>query len=675
MSNAAASTTRPGQFRMPPLGLAAALILWGIENQVGLYAALMAAVLEGALWVPWRWHLTDKDFNRLSDATALGFLLVVVYVFDTYSFHGVYVVLQWLPFVLFLLAVAQRYGTRESIRYSALFLSVRRAERKGVIRDPGEINFDLPYLVVCLVSATGGTVGGLWLFAGLAGVLGYLLWYNRPRKLRAAIWLGVMFTAIGLGYLNQLGLLQARRLIEPVVMDFFRDRVSGYRDPFRSYTAMGQIGRMKLSDRIVLRVTDEDGHGVPTLLREAAYRVFSKNIWMVGSSSTFEEQLPDTEGTTWALEPVPLKGSRTVRIARSMFRGKALLAVPDGTFQIEDLPVEVLERHPLGALKVKRGPGLIRYTARYMPERNLELSPGRQDLVVPRDLEGLMSQVTDDLNLKGAPVHKAIQEINRFFLTQFKYSVTLRRPGPVATPLHGFLLKTRTGHCEFFASATVLLLRHLGIPARYATGYSVQEYSPLEKSYIVRRRHAHSWALAYVDGRWIDLDTTPSVWADLEAESAPWWEGAYDFLSWLGFRFSWWRWRPEEEDTTNDLLWLIVPLLGILLWRLSRTERVSRRRGGKRPGLTFAIKSGADSDLYELIKALSRRGLERAPGEPLRRWLGRLGRQGRVVGVEEIVTDILPIHYRYRFDPRGISAEEREILRRRSRDWLKRHPA
>ncbi len=53
MSIAAPSTAQPGQFRMPPLGLAAALILWGIENQVWPYAAVMAVVLEGARWVPW----------------------------------------------------------------------------------------------------------------------------------------------------------------------------------------------------------------------------------------------------------------------------------------------------------------------------------------------------------------------------------------------------------------------------------------------------------------------------------------------------------------------------------------------------------------------------------------------------------------------------------------------
>jgi transglutaminase-like putative cysteine protease len=45
------------------------------------------------------------------------------------------------------------------------------------------------------------------------------------------------------------------------------------------------------------------------------------------------------------------------------------------------------------------------------------------------------------------------------------------------TPLARFLLRTRSGHCEYFATATVLLLRQLGIPARYAVGYAVHEAS------------------------------------------------------------------------------------------------------------------------------------------------------------------------------------------------------
>lgn len=673
MSERAAVDSAAPAVRVPPLGLAAAMLLWGIAVEVWPYALVMAIVLEGARWVPWRWQLSNQDFNRLSDASALGFVLVVLYVFDSYSFQGVYVILEWLPFVLFLLALGQRYSTRNSIRYAALFLSVRRAERKGTVTDGGEINFDLPYFVICLASATAGDMERLWLFAGLSGVIVYLLWYNRPRRVAAGAWVTVVALVLIFAYLNQVGMFAVRRVVEPVVIDFFRDRIMHYRDPFRGHTAMGHIGRLKQSDRIVLRVKDLDGKGVPTLLREATYRDFSKNIWMAGRTA-FQEQVPDFEGTTWALESHPEEGSRRVRIARSLIRGKAMLVAPGGTFQIEQLPVEQLERHPLGALKVNRGPGLVNYVARYAPGEDFDLPPTPEDLVIPRDLETLVKTVVADLDLEGADPSTALRKIHEYFLTRFTYSVTLKRPGPVATPLHGFLLETRTGHCEFFASATVMLLRELGIPSRYATGYSVQEYSPLEERFVVRRRHAHSWALAYVDGRWIDFDTTPPVWGQLEASEAPWWEDIYDVTAWLLFQFSRWRWSAEEEESSGTFLWLVIPLFAILIWRLSRTERVSRGGGGGDRRKRAVERPGRDSELYAVLQALEQRGIRRPEGEPLKPWLRDLASRDAVAGADTIVREILPLHYRYRFDPRGIDPQQRQHLRRRAQDWLSRYP-
>jgi DNA-3-methyladenine glycosylase II len=65
----------------------------------------------------------------------------------------------------------------------------------------------------------------------------------------------------------------------------------------------------------------------------------------------------------------------------------------------------------------------------------------------------------------------------------------------------------------------VLLLRQAGIPARYVVGYSAQEFSALEKAFLVRNRHAHAWAVALVDGHWVTVDTTPATWAEQEAEA------------------------------------------------------------------------------------------------------------------------------------------------------------
>jgi hypothetical protein len=568
----AKASSVPSKVTIPPFGLAAALMLWGMENRLWPYAAAMAALLEVARVSPWRWHLSDKDYQHIADVTGIGFVVVVIYVFDTYSFQGIYIILQWLPLILFLLALAQRIGTRKDIRYSALFLSVRRAERKGIIEDAGAIDFDLPYIVICMVSATAGESGGAWLFVGLVGVFSYLLFFNRPRNFHVSIWLCVLALAVGVGYLNQIGVLKARRAMEPVVMNFFRDRIISYRNPFRSYTAMGEIGRLKLSDRILLRVEDLDGGGVPALLHEATYRSFSKNVWLAGNTAS-EEQISDLEGTSWDIEPMYIENSRAVRISQSLLFGRGMLALPRGTFRIESLPVEELHKHTLGAFRVNRGPGLIRYIARYAPGQSFELAPGPQDMMVPRDLEPLLDKVTRGLGLQEASAETALNTLQRFFLTRFEYSVFLRRADAGATPMQDFLLNTRSGHCEYFATATVLLLRSLGIPARYATGYSVQEYSRLENRYVVRRRHAHSWALAFVNGRWIVFDTTPPVWGAIEAESASWWERPYDLLSWLVFKFSRWRWSSEEEGSSTNVLWLIVPLLAVLLWRLVRTRR------------------------------------------------------------------------------------------------------
>ena len=104
----------------------------------------------------------------------------------------------------------------------------------------------------------------------------------------------------------------------------------------------------------------------------------------------------------------------------------------------------------------------------------------------------------------GLSERARVDAITRHFATGFSYSLQGAREQD-ELPLKRFLEISRSGHCEYFATATVLALRAVGIPARYATGYAVQEWGELEKAYVVRRRHAHAWALAYVDGAWKSL--------------------------------------------------------------------------------------------------------------------------------------------------------------------------
>jgi hypothetical protein len=347
-----------------------------------------------------------------------------------------------------------------------------------------------------------------------------------------------------------------------------------------------------------------------------------------------------------------------------------MLAVPNGTYRIERLPVAGLAVNRLGALKVEEGPGLVSYTARYNPEASYDGAPDDQDLAIPARHEPLIRGLAAELELSRLEPREATRRLVRYFAAEFEYTVDLSR-SENEDALAAFLTESRAGHCEYFATATVLLLRAAGIPARYATGYSVQEWSELEQSFVVRRRHAHSWALAHVDGRWQDVDSTPAVWVGMEATAAPWWEGAYDLWAWLRYRLARWRWSGSEEGSREWLFYLLIPLGLALGWRLFRQERVARRRRGiVAPDELRRL--GMDSEFYAIERRIAE-SAPRRPGEALSDWLARcdaLDAQGRA----EIAHDILPLHYRYRFDPRGLTPTEREALRSRAAAWLSRRP-
>ena len=83
------------------------------------------------------------------------------------------------------------------------------------------------------------------------------------------------------------------------------------------------------------------------------------------------------------------------------------------------------------------------------------------------------------------------------------------RSGQLA--LEDFLFRTRRGHCEFFATAMVVMLRSQGIPARFVTGFLGGEENAFEGYYVVRQSNAHAWVEAWFPDRgWQVFDPTPA---------------------------------------------------------------------------------------------------------------------------------------------------------------------
>lgn len=652
--------------------LAAALVLWGWHNGLLLVAAPLAVIIELPRWTPWRWQLSDKDFQRLADASTVGFVLLAAYQFDAHGASGIYAILRWLPVALFPLVATQVYSTRDRIDYKALFWSVRAAVARGNIADPGGADIRLTFVVVCMVSASGGAAHGSLLLPSVAAFTVWILWSNRPRRYAGAHWACAVALALALCFVLKAGTLQARRYIEPLAMAYLQDRIAARGDPYRAYTAIGQIGELKVSDRIVLRVTPEPGAEKPRLLHQASYQSFARNMW-VSRRTRFEELPSSAVGTAWHIAEEPAHMA-SVSIGTYLRNGKGLLAVPGGTRRLDNLPVDGVYRNALGALKVLEGPEVVNFRARYTPLELTDPAPEAADLIVPKAHEKLFTELVARLQLDVGDKGRALERVRRFFARNFAYSLDLQAPRAQATPLADFLLEWRRGHCEYFATSTVLLLRAAGIPARYATGYSVQEYSEIEKRYLVRRRHAHSWALAWVNGAWRDVDTTPAGWVALESAQSAWWQPVYDVGSWLAFLFAEWRWEESEEEDRSWMLWLVLPLLLILGWRMARRERVRRERQTAGAESTRMVRQGADSAFFAIEQRLSAAGHERRSGECASTWLRRLARSGVLPGAAALMREILPLHYRYRFHPAGLDADGRRALEAAVREWLRQNP-
>ena len=75
-----------------------------------------------------------------------------------------------------------------------------------------------------------------------------------------------------------------------------------------------------------------------------------------------------------------------------------------------------------------------------------------------------------------------------------------------------FWFDTREGFCEHIASAFVVLMRALDVPARIVTGYQGGEINGVDGFWAVRQSDAHAWAEIWQTGQgWVRVDPTSAV--------------------------------------------------------------------------------------------------------------------------------------------------------------------
>lgn len=654
----------------PSLLLGASILFWGWQTHLLFLALPLAVVVEGARFVRTKWNFTLQDFNRISDLCSVFFLISAVYpYFSDDSNLTILVALQLLPLTLSPLVISQFYSTSKKIDVSSLFMIFRRFKNKGTGENQRALNLSYPYFSVCILSASIANSESSGFFLGFALLTAWALFSSRPKRVSLFLWGVILIFIFSAGFVGQRGLRQLQVVVEKVTTEwFFKYFTKGDFDPYSRVTAIGDIGHLKMSDRIVFRVGAEDPNDVPGLLYEASYNVYMDSSWYA-SKYVFEEVAPEDDMISWLFPPCPETVDK-ISVYDYLEKGRGVLKLPPGVCRIENLPVGVLKKNRYGVIKVDKGQGFVNYHISFDNKGALFDRPFERDLLVPPSEKDGILLFMKEMALQTSSTSEILKTLNNHFYSNFKYSLQLKHDNKKQTPLTDFLLNRKEGHCEYFASATVLILRAAGIPARYMTGYSVQEFSPLGNCYVVRARHAHAWALAYVNGKWIDFDTTPPSWMNIENDDASMWESLIDIFSWGRFYFSRFKSLLSDDRVKDYLAWLLIPLVLFLVKRTFYNKNISSIKNRKDELERDLPVAGNASEFYRIENVITEMGYERYKGETFSDWLMRI-KTGMPHDIEiEPLYAMLDIHYRLRFDPKGRGIKQQGQLLYLVEKWL-----
>ena len=258
-----------------------------------------------------------------------------------------------------------------------------------------------------------------------------------------------------------------------------------------------RIGPKKLTGAPVLQYRAD---GAVSYLRGVSLAVYEDNAW---------KALPTEQYKAYALPDEPLLGSivgtnllevETLTAEPQLYTAYCLSQVPETGGAVDDAYLQNTDR--LKSYRVFFAPDLRTPVGTSPESDRLAAEVYTQ---VPEELRGPLEAIAAENGLTGA----SAGTVADFVRTSGVYDLnTPSMPAGKDFVLY-FLQESHQGYCVHFASAAVMLLRTVGIPARYVTGYAVE--GPQTQWNQVLEDDAHAWVEYYTAGiGWRPLDPTPA---------------------------------------------------------------------------------------------------------------------------------------------------------------------
>jgi transglutaminase-like putative cysteine protease len=149
---------------------------------------------------------------------------------------------------------------------------------------------------------------------------------------------------------------------------------------------------------------------------------------------------------------------------------------------------------------------LLRLAGELYPQWVIERYLQLPDTITDRTIE-LAQIITQDLE---NPYDQAVA-ITRWLRSNIEYNRETEPPPEDVEAIDWFLFDYQIGFCNYYASAEVIMLRSLGIPARLAAGYARGTFDSDTGVYHVYSEDAHSWPEVYFPGiGWVEFEPTSS---------------------------------------------------------------------------------------------------------------------------------------------------------------------
>jgi transglutaminase-like putative cysteine protease len=107
--------------------------------------------------------------------------------------------------------------------------------------------------------------------------------------------------------------------------------------------------------------------------------------------------------------------------------------------------------------------------------------------------------------------YNQVQLITQYLRTEIEYQEVIDPPPADKNVMEWFLFEYKRGFCNYYATAEILMLRSLGIPARIAVGFAQGEYQEEEEYFEIREKDSHAWPEVFFPGiGWVEFEPTSS---------------------------------------------------------------------------------------------------------------------------------------------------------------------